>query len=86
MLPYKWIIYFFFVFLGLHPWHIEVPRLVESELSLPAYTTATAMPDLTCICDLHHSSQQCWMLNPMSKAGIKPTSSWILVRFITTEP
>ena len=32
-----------FVFLGLHT---EVPKLgVESELQLPAYTTATATPD-----------------------------------------
>ena len=36
--------FFFFVFLGPHPWHMKVPRLgAESELS--AYTTATAMPD-----------------------------------------
>ena len=35
---------FDFAFLGLHPWHMEVPRLgVESELQLLAYTTATAM-------------------------------------------
>ena len=34
--------FFFFVFLGLPLWHIEVPRLgVELELWLPAYTTAT---------------------------------------------
>ena len=32
--------------LGPHLWHMEVPRLgVTSELQLPAYTTATAMPD-----------------------------------------
>ena len=38
--------FFFFVFLGPHPRHMEVPRLgVESELQLLAYTTATAMPD-----------------------------------------
>ena len=44
---------------------MEVPRLgVELEL---AYTTATATPDLSCVCDLHHS-QQCWVLNPLSKA------------------
>ena len=37
-----------FCFLGLHPWHMEVPRLgVESELQLPAYAAATAMPDLS---------------------------------------
>ena len=37
---------FLFVFLGLHPQHMEVPRLgVKLELELPAYTTATASPD-----------------------------------------
>ena len=30
--------------------------------------TATATPDPSRICDLHHSSQQCWILNPWSKA------------------
>ena len=39
-----WVVFshsFFFFFLGLHPWHVEVPRLgVELELELPAYTTA----------------------------------------------
>ena len=46
---------FFFwssVFLGPQPWHMEGPRLgVESELQPPAYTTATAMRDLSHICD-----------------------------------
>ena len=37
---------YFFVFLGLHLWHMEVPRLeVESELKPLAYATATAMWD-----------------------------------------
>jgi len=42
-------LFFFFVFLGLHLWHMEVPRLgVNSELQqLLAYTTATAMLDLS---------------------------------------
>ena len=49
--------------------HIEVPRLgVKSELLLPAYTTATAMPDLNLICDLHHSSRRCQVLDPLSEA------------------
>ena len=30
--------------------------------SCPAYTTATAMLDLSCVCDLYHSSQQHWIL------------------------
>ena len=61
---------FLFVCLGPHPWHMEVPRLgVESELQLPAYATATATPDLSCICNLHHSSsRQRRILNPLNEA------------------
>ena len=34
-----------FFFLGLHPHHMEVPRLgVKLELQLPAYATATLDP------------------------------------------
>ena len=52
----------FFFFLGLHPQHMEVPRLeVKLELQLPA--SATATPDPSHICDLHHSLQQHWILN-----------------------
>ena len=48
---------------------MEVPRLgVKSELQLLAYATATAMQDPSHICDLHHSSRQCWILNPLSEA------------------
>ena len=48
---------------------MEVPRLgVRSELELLGYTTATATPDPSCICDLHHSSQQHQILNPLSEA------------------
>ena len=54
---------FIFVFLGLSLWHVEVPRLgVESGLSLLAYPTATATPDLSHVCDLHPSSWQQWIL------------------------
>ena len=35
---------------------------------LPAYTTATAMTDLSHVCNLHHTSWQCQILNPLSKA------------------
>ena len=38
--------FFFFLFLGLHLWHVEVPRLGgESELQVLAYITATATRD-----------------------------------------
>ena len=70
--PYYKILYlsiYLFCFLGPHLWHMEVPRLgAESELQLPAYTTATATPDPSRVCDLHHSSQQRRILNPLSKA------------------
>ena len=49
---------------------------------LPAYAAATAMLDLSHVCNLHHSSQQHWILNPLNKAGIKPASSWILFRLV----
>ena len=44
------------------------------------------MQDVSCVCDLHHSSRQCWILKPLSEAGIKPTTSWFLVRFISSAP
>ena len=74
--------FFFFLFLGPHLWYMEVPRLgVEPELQLPAYTTATVTRDLSCVCNLHHSSLQCWILNPMSKARdqthILMDTSWV---------
>ena len=43
-----------------------VPRLgVELELQLLVYTIATAMWYLSRVCNLHHSSQQCQILNPL---------------------
>ena len=60
---------FLFCFFELYPWRVEVPRLgVESELHLPAYPTATAMPDLSRVCNLLHSSQQCRVSDPLSEA------------------
>ena len=48
---------------------MEVSRLgVELELQLPATATATATQDPSCTCELHHSSQQHRILNPLSKA------------------
>ena len=48
---------------------MEAPRLgVQSELQLPAYDTAKAMWVLSRVCNLHHSLQQRWILNLLSKA------------------
>ena len=61
--------FLFFVILGPHLWHMEVPRLgVESELQLPPYTTAPATWDPSHVCDLYHRSRQRWILNPRREA------------------
>ena len=75
--------------LGLHLWHMEVPSLgVESELQLLAYTTATDTPDLSRICNLHHSSWQCRIPNPLSEARdrtfVLMVPSWICFCCTTT--
>ena len=59
--------YLLFSFFRATPLANEVPRLgVQSELQLPAYTTAKQ--DLSCFCNLHHTSWQCQILNPLSEA------------------
>ena len=65
------LIFEFFLFLWLHPQHMEIPRLwVQSELQLPTYATAMATEDLSHVCDLHHSSQKLnpLILNPLNEA------------------
>ena len=59
---------------------MEVSRLrVELEMQLPAYTTATVTRDLGCTCDLHHSSRQSWIINPLREArdSILIDTNWV---------
>ena len=59
--------YYFYIItitLGQHPWHIEVPRLggrTGGEAASLSHSNAGSH-------DLHHSSVQCRILNPLSKA------------------
>ena len=63
------LLFYFIFFLWPPPRHMVVPRLgVKLELQPPAYATATAMPYPSYICDLHHSSGQCRILNPLIEA------------------
>ena len=83
----KKIHFFFFNFFGPHLWHTEVPRLgIKSELRLPASTTATVTQDPSL--NLHHSSRQRQILNPLSEAGDRTRNlmvpSWICFRCATT--
>ena len=59
---------FFLFFLRPHLWHMKVLSLrTELELQLLAFATATATQDPSNDCDQHHSSQQYWILNPLSR-------------------
>ena len=67
-----WLLFFLCLFCLLWPHlqHMEVPRLgTESELQLPTYATATGDPSH--VCNLHHTSQQRWILNPLSEARVR---------------
>ena len=84
---------FFFVFLGLHLWHMELPRLgIDLELQPPAYTRVTATQDPSHVCDLHHSvhhsSQQRQILNPLSKARDRTCNLMVpsRIRFLCAAP
>ena len=77
-------VFFVCLFFRTALWHMDVPRRgIRSELQLPACTTtATAMPDPSCICDLHHSSWQCQIPYPLIEArdqtSILMDTSWFV--------
>ena len=61
-------LFLFFHFLGPHLRYMEVPRQgVESVLQPMTYTIATATAGPSLVCELHHSSRQPQILNPLSK-------------------
>ena len=61
--------FFFFFFFVLELWHMEFLSLgIQSELKLPAHTTASATPDPSHVCNEHCSSQHHWIFNPLSEA------------------
>ena len=72
----------FSLFSGSHQQHMEVPTLgVKLELQLQTHTTATATQDPSHICNLHHSSRQRQILNPLCEARegtrILMVTSWV---------
>ena len=72
----------FFFFSGPHPCHMEVPGLgVELGLQLLAYATATATldPSSATYTTAHGDAGP---LTHWARPGIKPTSSWMLIRFV----
>jgi len=52
------------------------------EAQLLTYATASAMWDLSCVCDLQGRR----ILNPLCEARDRTASSWIIVGLVTAEP
>ena len=66
---------------------MDNPRLVvESELELPAYTTATAREDLSRVCDLCHNSCQRQILNPLSKVRDRTSNLLVPSQIVSAVP
>jgi len=72
--------FFFCLFLGPYPRHMEVPRLGVKLAVAAAYTTATATQDLSRVCGNIRS------LTHWARPQIELVSSWMLVRFVSAEP
>ena len=76
----------FFSFVERHLWHMEVPRLeVKSKQQLLAYATVTNQQCQIWVVSV--TSATAWSgagsLTHWARPGIKPTSLWILVGFLT---
>ena len=63
-----WFFFFFFLLRAVPVAYGNFRLGVKSELQLLAYTTATATQDPSHLCNPHHSSQQCCILNPLREA------------------
>ena len=86
----------FFFFLGLHLWHMEVPRLHRNwKCQFPGWIRvgshqSTLQPQqhqiqaMSANYTATHSNSR--SLNHWARPGIEPASSWILLGFITAEP
>ena len=80
--------FFFFVFLGPNPWHMEVPGLgVKLELQLLAYPQPQQCRiQAESETDTAAHGNAGWILNQLSEARDLPVSSWMLVTFVFAEP
>ena len=58
---------FCLLFLGPHLRYMEVPRLAGPIGAVASGLRQTTLDPIH-VCNLYHSSRQCWILNPLSKA------------------
>ena len=66
---------------------MEAPRLgAQSELQLPAYTTATVTSNPSLVCNLHTAHSNAGSVTHWARPGIKLATLWFLVGFVSTAP
>ena len=79
------IFFSFFGFLGRHPWHTKVPRLeAELDLQLPAYPQPEQHKIQAMSATYTTANSNARSLTHGARPGIEPSTSWFLVRFIST--
>ena len=95
-------LYGFVILKMLYKWNHTVYKLLKLTFSLVGFCCCcfcifvflgphpkhmeVPRPDLRCICDLHHSSQQRRSLTHWAKPRIEPTTSWFPVGFVSAAP
>ena len=60
--------FFFFLFRATPAAHGGFQARSQIRSAAAAYVIATAIPDLSHVCNLHHSPWQCRILNPLCEA------------------
>ena len=73
------ILFIYFCFSGTHLWHMEDPRLEATDSLCHSHSNAGSETHL-------QPTPQLTAITRWRRPGVEPTSSWILVRFITSEP
>ena len=83
---YSLSVFFFFFFLGPHPWYMEVPGRGWIRAAAAATATATVTLDLSHVFDLHCSSWQHQIINPLSGPRDQTCILMDTLGSVTTEP
>ena len=66
---YIYIFFFFFLFRAAPVAYVSSQARGHTGAADAGLCHSPAMPDLSRICDLYHSFQQFWILNPLREAG-----------------
>ena len=78
--------FLFFVCLFVCHFRAKPAAYGGSQARGPMGARATATPDLSHVCYLYHSSQQRWILNPLSKARNRTCNLMVPSWFVSNAP